>query len=405
MEVQAGSAASPFSRTREWAISDADKIIEKSASATCPPIATVSGLVSAAFTSAYEVAIKSISREEIEPSALAISFMKIDECRRRIRDLPDKIWLEIWPGTPGHAFAGYSGRSGYDVVMCFVTAIYSALMITFGYSKGHDRFPRDIEDMPISGPEMTDHFRRWSNRAALQVSSKSIHATSVAQFREDAGKIWSIFLSEAEKAEKQLLELESMSWLSLLVFSHQATRSWAEHPRFSDRTRALEGRLRQAAKDAGVVGTDAEDWVICRNLTDLLVVRRGYTASAAGQISISDVTSLLETGALSAPRLGVATSERPKYHYIDERTKEVQWSDELVGFVYLADALAMLNGHAAKMNLRTPSLGEFAKMLDTPGNPVHHMVRKREGGARNNRRVLVDDLLPNVRNLLRAFAE
>lgn len=408
MEEVSGARGDPFSRVREWAIADADKIAKEAEAATCPPIAAVRGFVGAAFDSAFEAVIKAHAQEELEPSALAILFMKIDECQKRIESMSDKTWTEIWPTTPGHAFSGYTGQSGLQIVQVVIRAIYSALMVTFGYSKSHDRFPNDIEVMPISGPNMTAHFREWPRRAAKALSTRTVALATVSEIRTQANKVWSVFLDESERAEKQLLELESMTWLTLAMFACQATRGWTEHPRYSERTRVLEGRLREATKAAGIVSTEAEDIAIYRNLADLLMVRRGYTASAADRIAVADLIALLEAGALSRPSLQDASApmaslhtERAKYRYVDERTKEVEWSDELVGFVYLSDALALLNGHAVRLNLRTPSLTELGRSLEAPGNPIHNMRRKKEGGTRNNRRVLVDDVLANIRYLLR----
>lgn len=301
MEEAAERSGSPFSRARAWAIADADKIQNKADTAKCPPIAAVKGFVGGAFNSAFEVVIKAFGQEELEPSALAILFMKIDECRQRVESLPDKTWAEIRPTTPGYAFSGYTGQSGLQILTVVTRAVYSALMITFGYSKSHDRFPKDIEDMPISGPNMTAQFREWPRRAAKELSTRTVAPAPVWDIRSQAGKVWSVFLDECERAEKQLLELESMTWLTLIVFSHGATRSWVEHPRYRERATALESRLREAARSAGIVGPDADTHAIYRRLVDILMVRRGMTASSADQLAVADAIALLESGALATP--------------------------------------------------------------------------------------------------------
>jgi hypothetical protein len=296
----------PFFRVREWVVADLEASAKKAAAAEFPPIAAIRLFAGKAFESAYAVVIKALANLETEPFPLVHYFLTIDECQKRFDTFPDKIGGQVWPGTPGHSFGGYSGNSALQILQAFTRAVYSALMITLGYSKSNDRFPEFIEEMPLSGPRMTDQLRGWPARAVDELTAMTVARATVWEFRVEAGKIWSIFLDENDRAEKKLLELESMAWLTLRVFGTRTPGTWADHPRYRDRAQALESRLRDLATRAGIISVDADVNTIYQNVSDRLVAQYRVTPRGADAMPVAEVVDLLDSG-----RLG-RTLEPPK---------------------------------------------------------------------------------------------
>ncbi|MFN0137999.1 MAG: hypothetical protein ACKVS9_17995 [Phycisphaerae bacterium] len=206
MDHQADRQVAKFSSVWFWATRDADKIREQCQSARFPQVDEYLNYIGESFGETHRLVLSAHAQESpIPPDSLAMIFARIMEFDRRAAVLVKNVPIMDWPGTPGCSLAQFSGRSGLEVAIAYSTAVRSGLQYTFNWIMTHNRFPRTIEEMPLTGDGMTESFRNWPERAYTELREKTIAAEPVWMMRREGERVWGAVVLEYERYVEQTL--------------------------------------------------------------------------------------------------------------------------------------------------------------------------------------------------------